>query len=165
MYASQSLYPCYVSFPYIGQDQAYNVFTRDFNSCLLSAEYLPHSLLDKDRWGLSLHGFSPICLVFHWLLLTPSIWSVFFHVSASISAYLSIYRSQSELGFVQVLFLLPVFLNERCSRGLMVLETVIKLFLQLYSTNGKKQTRNTSNLWEVQHTKEPGAHTLNLWAL
>lgn len=63
---------------YIGQDQAYNVFTRDFNSCLHSAESLPHSLLDKDRWSLSLHGSSPVCLWFYCdfcaFLIYPSIY-------------------------------------------------------------------------------------------
>lgn len=42
---------------YIGQDQVRNVFTRDFNSRLYSADSLPHSLLDEDTWSVSLHGF------------------------------------------------------------------------------------------------------------
>lgn len=63
MDAAQPLYHCYVSVLYIGQDQAYNVFTRDFNSCLHSTGSRPYSLLDKNWWSLSLAGLSPICLV------------------------------------------------------------------------------------------------------
>lgn len=172
MYATQSLYPCYVSVPYIGQDWAYNVFTRDFNSCLPSAEYLHHSLWDKDSWSLSLHDVSPICLVFHSLLQYP--WGACFCVRASISIYLSIYASvlsaitwsilsQTNLGFVQVLFLLAVFLNKRCSTDLIV--SVIKLFLTAVQHKWEKQTRNTSNLWELQQMKGPGVHTVNVWAV
>lgn len=62
---------------YIGQDQAYNVFTRDFNSHFHSAESLPHSLLDKDRWSLSLHSLSLVCLCVSLRFSSMYIWHVF----------------------------------------------------------------------------------------
>lgn len=49
---------------YIGQDQVRNVFTRDFNSRLYSAESLPHSLLDEDTWSISLQVCICVSLCF-----------------------------------------------------------------------------------------------------
>lgn len=71
MDAAQPLYHSYVSVLYIGQDQAYNVFTGDYNSCFHSGESLTYSLLDKNRWNLSLPGLSPIRHVFCVLLASP----------------------------------------------------------------------------------------------
>lgn len=76
---------------YIGQDQAHNVFTRDFNSYLHSAAPRPHSLLDKDRWSLSLLGFSPVCLFVS--LWTPPLSLYVWHVFMWVYMYLCVYVS------------------------------------------------------------------------